>query len=110
MGKEQFFFQVFQRRVIQVELPFERTIGHALTAAEQLYNLVKHGVKVHLPIPSAHAYWAVLVWGPIISELFGRLHREGQEVRCLWTARCYVLAETLCRIWFPHTRSFDHWC
>lgn len=48
MGKEQCFFQVFQRRIIQVELPFERAIGDALPAPEQLYDLVQHLVKVHL--------------------------------------------------------------
>jgi len=27
MSKEEFFLQVFQRRIIEVELPFERAIG-----------------------------------------------------------------------------------
>ena len=53
MGKEEFFLQVFQRRIIEVELPFERAIGSALTAAEQVNNLVEHGIKIHLPSPQS---------------------------------------------------------
>jgi hypothetical protein len=52
MSKEKFFLQVFQRRIIEVELPFERAIGGALTAAEQVNNLVEHGIKIHLLLPS----------------------------------------------------------
>ena len=54
MGKEEFFLQVFQRRIIEVELPFERAVGSALTAAEQINNLVEYGIKIHLlpPQPS----------------------------------------------------------
>src|SRR5262245_33760163 len=51
MGKEEFFFQVFQRRIIEVELPFERAVGSTLTAPEQVNNLIEHGIKIHLPSP-----------------------------------------------------------
>jgi hypothetical protein len=54
-GKEEFFLQVFQRRIIEVELPFERAVSGALTAPEQVNNLVKHGIKIHLPLPSTLA-------------------------------------------------------
>jgi hypothetical protein len=47
MGKEKIFFQVFQRRVIQAKLPFERAISEALTAPEQVNDLVQHRIKVH---------------------------------------------------------------
>jgi hypothetical protein len=55
MGKEEFFLQVFQRRVIEVELPFERAVGDALTASEQVNDLVEHGIKVHRCLPSTLA-------------------------------------------------------
>jgi hypothetical protein len=55
MGKEEFFLQVFQRRIIEVKLPFERAVGGALTAAEQVNNLVEHSVKIHLLLPSTLA-------------------------------------------------------
>jgi hypothetical protein len=45
MGKQEFFFQVFQHRVIEVELSFERAIGHALTTPEQVNDLVEQGIK-----------------------------------------------------------------
>src|SRR5438445_11686436 len=51
IGKEEFFLQVFQRRIIEVELPFERAVGGALTAPEQVNNLVEHGIKIHSPSP-----------------------------------------------------------
>jgi hypothetical protein len=47
MGKKEFFLQVFQRRIIEVKLSFERAIGNALTASEQVNNLVEQGIKVH---------------------------------------------------------------
>ena len=47
MRKADLFLQVFQRRVIQVDLPFERAIGDALTTPEQIHDLVQHLVKVH---------------------------------------------------------------
>ena len=56
MGKEEIFFQVFQGRVIQVELPFERAIGDALTAPEQVNDLVQHCIKVH-PSPHTRQAW-----------------------------------------------------
>ena len=52
MGKKEFFFQVFQCRVIEVELSFERAIGHALTTPEQVNDLVEQGIKVHRALPS----------------------------------------------------------
>ena len=55
MGKKEFFFQVFQRRVIEVELSFEHAIGHALTTPEQVNDLVEQGIKVHRALPSTYA-------------------------------------------------------
>jgi hypothetical protein len=52
MGKEEFFLQVFQCRIIEVELPFECAVGSALTAPEQVNNLVEYGIKIHLLLPS----------------------------------------------------------
>ena len=51
MGKEEFVLQVFQRRIIEIELPFERAVGSALTAAEQVNHLVEYSIKIHLPSP-----------------------------------------------------------
>jgi hypothetical protein len=36
MGKKEFFLEVFQRCIIEVELPFERTIGDTAALAQQL--------------------------------------------------------------------------
>jgi hypothetical protein len=47
MGKEELFLQVFQRRLIEAKLPFERAIRDPLPAPEQLHDLVQHRVKVH---------------------------------------------------------------
>src|SRR5262249_12846964 len=58
MGKEEIFFQVFQGRVIQVELPFERAIGNTLTAPEQVNDLIQHRIKVH-PSPLTRQAWRV---------------------------------------------------
>jgi hypothetical protein len=55
VGKEEFFLQVFQRCIIEIELPFERAIGGALTAAEQVNNLIEYGIKIHLHSPSTLA-------------------------------------------------------
>src|SRR5437899_298823 len=51
MGKEEFFLQVFQRRIVEIELPFERAVGSALTAPEQVNNLVEYGIKTHSSPP-----------------------------------------------------------
>ena len=41
MGKKEFFFRIFQHRVIEVKLSFERAIGHALTTPEQVNDLIE---------------------------------------------------------------------
>jgi hypothetical protein len=50
MSKEEFFLQVFERRIIEVELSFERAIGDALPAPEPGNDLVEQDIKVHLPL------------------------------------------------------------
>ena len=62
-AKEEIFFQVFQGRVIQVELPFERAIGDALTAPEQVNDLVQHCIKIHLSPHTRQAWQAPSVDG-----------------------------------------------
>jgi hypothetical protein len=47
--------QKVQRRIIKVELPFERAIGGTLTAPEQVNNMVEDGIKIHLLLPSTIA-------------------------------------------------------
>jgi hypothetical protein len=38
--------------VIETKLEFEGSIGYATATAEQLYDLIEHGVKVHHGTPS----------------------------------------------------------
>src|SRR6516165_4348280 len=49
MRKEERFFQVFERRVVELELPLEGAVGQAPPALEHGYRLVKDLLKGHRP-------------------------------------------------------------
>src|SRR6516165_11714119 len=49
MRKEERFFQVFQRRIVELELPLEGTVGQAPPALEHGYRLVEDLLKGHRP-------------------------------------------------------------
>ena len=51
MPKEERVFQVVQRRLIELELPLERAIGHAAPLAQERDHLIHDRDKVH-PGPS----------------------------------------------------------
>ena len=47
MSIEERVFQVFQRRVIELELPLERAIGQAAPLAQQGHHLIHDRDKIH---------------------------------------------------------------
>jgi hypothetical protein len=61
LGRDDLVFEDLQLLVIESELEFEGSIGHTSSTAEQIYNLIKHGVKVHHGTPSnGVSFWAKL--------------------------------------------------
>jgi hypothetical protein len=47
LAVNQLFRQVRKRLVVQSELAFERTIGHATALAQERNSLIDHTIKVH---------------------------------------------------------------
>jgi hypothetical protein len=47
VGKKEFFLEVFQRVIIEVELPFEYTIGDTPALTQQREDLVQDIIKAH---------------------------------------------------------------
>jgi hypothetical protein len=49
LALDEFGFQIFQRRVIEIELPLEGAIGQAPPTLEHGYRLVEDLLKGHRP-------------------------------------------------------------
>ena len=47
LARDEFVLQIFQSRVIELELPLEGAVGHAATPLEHSNRLVQHFLKSH---------------------------------------------------------------
>ena len=47
LGGDELGFQVRKHLIVQIELAFERTIGHATSLAQERNRLIDHTIKVH---------------------------------------------------------------
>ena len=47
LAVHQLFRQICKRIVVQIELAFERAIGHATSLAQERNRLIDHTIKVH---------------------------------------------------------------
>jgi hypothetical protein len=47
LGGDELGFQILKDIIIQIELTFERTIGHATSLAQERQRLIDHTIKVH---------------------------------------------------------------
>ena len=47
LGGDELGFQVFKHIIVQIELTFERTIGHATSLAQESNSVIDHTIKVH---------------------------------------------------------------
>jgi hypothetical protein len=52
MHVEDFLLEDFQLFVIEPKLEFKGSIGHTSSTAEQGYDPIEHGVKIHHGTPS----------------------------------------------------------
>jgi hypothetical protein len=47
LGGDELGFQVLKHIIVQIELAFERPIGHATSLAQERNRLIDHTIKIH---------------------------------------------------------------
>jgi hypothetical protein len=51
LGLDDLGFEIFEEIVVEIELPFERPVGHTSSALEDGKNLVEYVIEIHLDSP-----------------------------------------------------------
>jgi hypothetical protein len=51
LGLDDLGFEIFEDIVVEIELPFERPVGHTSSALEDGKNLVEYVIEIHLDSP-----------------------------------------------------------
>src|SRR5262249_35601315 len=67
LALDQFNLQILQRRIIELKLPLERTIGHPPPLAQEDDHLVQDRDKVHLVSPSGWCFASTSLRDSIIA-------------------------------------------